>query len=93
MANVLGASVTNAHDQVTRRVRKGYLKRESQEARSLTIVRELADQILDLGPVSIVGRVATGQPVLAQENIAVGIIFITRHSGFDDGIDKRYFLW
>ena len=86
---MLGASVTNAHDQVTRRVRKEYLKRESQEARSLTIVRELADQILDLGPVSIVGRVATGQPVLAQENIAVGIIFITRHSGFDKGIDKR----
>ena len=88
-----GTSVTNAHDQVTRRVRKGYLKRESQKARSLTIVIELADQNLDLGPVSIIGRVATGQPVLAQENIAVGIIFITRHSGFDEGIENRYFLW
>jgi len=47
-------------------VRKGHLKRE---ARGLALVREPEDEITDLVPVPIVGRVAAGQPLFAEKNV------------------------
>ena len=48
---------------------KGYLKREPRKARGIAIVREPEDDIPDLVAVPIIGRVAAGQPILAEENI------------------------
>ena len=78
LADVLGISPPSAHDQVSQLVRKGYLKRESRKARGLTIVREPTDQVVDLLPVPIVGQVAAGQPILAEENIIGEVLVDSR---------------
>ncbi len=54
-------------------VKKGFLTNESKTSRTLTIINELLNNtgpVLDntLG-IPIVGRVAAGQPILAEENI------------------------
>lgn len=69
LADILGISHASVHGQVNQLVRKGYLKREPRKARGITIVREPEDDISDLVAVPIIGRVAAGQPILAEENI------------------------
>jgi len=56
-------------DQVNQLVRKGYLRREPRKARGLAIIREPEDEASDMVPIPIVGEVAAGQPIFAQENI------------------------
>lgn len=72
MLNITNAS---AHDQISQLVRKGYLKREPGKARGLTIVREPASPMLGLVSVPIIGRVAAGLPILADENV-VGEVLV-----------------
>lgn len=71
LADALGVSGPSAHALVGQLVRKDYLKRESRKARGLSIVREIDDapRKVVLVSVPIVGRVAAGRPVLADENI------------------------
>jgi repressor LexA len=69
LADILGISHASAHGQVNQLVRKGYLKREPRKARGIAIVRELEDLVPDLVAVPIVGLVAAGRPILAEENI------------------------
>ncbi len=77
LADSLGVSGPSAHALVGQLVRKDYLKRESRKARGLSIVREIDDapRKMVLVSVPIVGRVAAGQPVLAEENI-VGEVLV-----------------
>lgn len=75
LADILGISHASAHGQVSQLVRKGYLKREPRKARGIAIVREPEDDTPDLVAVPIVGRVAAGQPILAEENI-VGKVLV-----------------
>ena len=75
LADILGISPPSAHDQMSQLVRKGYVKRESRKARGLTILREPTEEVLKLRTVPIVGRVAAGQPILADENI-VGEVLV-----------------
>ena len=65
-------------DQVKQLVRKGYVRRESRKARGLTVVREPKDEVLDLLAVPIVGRVAAGQPILAEENVIGEVLVDSR---------------
>jgi repressor LexA len=69
LADILGISHASAHGQVSQLVRKGYLKREARKARGIVILRDPEDDVPDLVAVPIVGRVAAGQPILAEENI------------------------
>ncbi len=78
LADSLGISAPSAHDQVKQLVRKGYVKRESRKARGLTVLREPMDEVLDLLAVPIVGRVAAGQPVLAEENVIGEVLVDSR---------------
>ncbi len=75
LADILGISHTSAHGQVSQLVRKGYLKREARKARGIVILRDPEDDVPDLVAVPIVGRVAAGQPILAEENI-VGEVLV-----------------
>ncbi len=77
LAGRLGISHASAHEQVTQLVRKGYLKRVAGKARGLTVVREPEPEIGFLQPVPIVGRVAAGQPILAEENI-IGEVLVEK---------------
>lgn len=69
LGQMLDITNASAHDQVSQLVRKGYLKREPGKARGLTIVREPVRPVLGLVSVPIVGRVAAGLPILADENV------------------------
>ncbi len=69
LADTLGITHPSAHDQVNQLVRKGYLRREPNKARGLTVVQEPPLDTDELVPVPIIGRIAAGLPILAEENI------------------------
>ena len=69
LADILGISHASVHGQVNQLVSKGYLKREPRKARGIVIVRDPEDDNSDMVAVPIVGRVAAGQPIFAEENI------------------------
>lgn len=75
LADILGITPPSTHDQVSQLVRKGYLKREPHKARGLTILREPESGVASLIPVPIVGTVAAGQPIFAEENV-VGEVLV-----------------
>ena len=68
LADVLGITPASTHDQVNQLVRKGYLKREARKARGISVVKKAKDSVARLVPVPLVGTVAAGSPMLAEEN-------------------------
>ena len=58
---------------------RGFVKREPGRARGLTLLREPADEVIQLTTVPIVGRVAAGEPILAEENV-VGEVLVDRRA-------------
>jgi repressor LexA len=78
LADILGISHASAHGQVNQLVRKGYIRREPRKARGLAIIREPEDEISDMVSVPIVGEVAAGQPILAEENIIGEVLVESR---------------
>lgn len=75
LADELDVTAPTAHALVRQLIRKEYLKRERGKARGLTVVREIEPQPGRLVPVPILGSVAAGRPILAEENI-VGEILV-----------------
>lgn len=69
LGEMLSIRNASAHDQISQLVRKGYLKRVPGKARGLAIVREPVSPVLGLIPVPVIGRVAAGLPILADENV------------------------
>ncbi|MBI4460579.1 MAG: response regulator [Acidobacteria bacterium] len=69
LAGILGITHASTHAQVNQLVRKGYLRREARKARGLVVVREPVEEIADLVRIPLLGRVAAGRPLLAEENI------------------------
>lgn len=96
-----GISSTNGvNDHLQALERKGYIER-SPKARGIRVNREAAPGLYqgDVGTVPLVGRVAAGYPILAEENVeaeipvsghlARGKVFCLRVSGdsmIEDGI-------
>lgn len=68
LAELLGISPASAHEQINQLVRKGYIKREPRKARGLSILRDTDDGPASLVAVPLLGTVAAGHPVLAEEN-------------------------
>ena len=77
LGGILGIAATSAHQQVGQLVRKGYVRREPRKARSLEILKDPEQEVAGLEPVPIVGTVAAGQPLFAEENI-VGELLVER---------------
>ncbi|MCZ2343085.1 MAG: transcriptional repressor LexA [Bacteroidales bacterium] len=76
LADLLGISAPSAHALVGQLVRKEYLRREPLKARGLSIARELdMPPQVELVSVPIIGEVAAGIPILAQENV-VGEVLV-----------------
>ena len=69
LGDILGVAPASAHEQVNHLVRKGYLRREPRKARSIEIVEGPEHDVASLEPVPILGTVAAGQPLFAEENI------------------------
>nr|CRH06175.1 LexA repressor [Candidatus Magnetococcus massalia] len=68
LADALEIKGATVHEQLRKLVEKGYLRRMPRKARSLEIIQRDA-QPTQLVPVPIVGKVAAGFPILAQENV------------------------
>jgi repressor LexA len=69
VADHFSISVKGAYDHVTALKKKNYLKLDGKRSRAMELVREKVDE--DLGTVTkipIVGTVAAGIPILAEEN-------------------------
>jgi len=75
-----------AHDHITALKRKGFLKQEDKRPRTLGLVREKAEDKSGL-KIPILGNVAAGQPLLAEENFDGSIIM--HHSMLKK--NKKYF--
>lgn len=69
MADALGVATTSVYEQINQLIRKGYLERESGKARGLSVTEETTSLPTSLIIVPIIGSVAAGQPILADENI------------------------
>jgi repressor LexA len=69
LADLLEISPASAHEQVNQLVRKGYLKRAGGKTRGLVVVRKSQDKPARLMPIPLIGTVAAGWPVLAEEQI------------------------
>ena len=64
----LGVAAASAHQLVKQLERKGYVSREARKARSLSVVRDPEDRPEKLVPVPLIGSVAAGPALLAEEN-------------------------
>lgn len=69
LADELGITPASVYDQIVQLERKGYLKREPGKARSLVVLRAETEPLVGLVKLPLVGMVAAGQPILAEENI------------------------
>lgn len=86
-------SPNGVNNHIKALIRKGYLKRDSSRARALDIVGRIEG-------IPIIGRVAAGQPILAEENLEgyfnlhdlalSGEVFMLRVKG-DSMINARIF--
>ncbi len=69
LSSLLKISTASVHEQLDQLIRKGYLEREAGKARGLRIVREFEEIPSDLASIPLLGVVAAGSPLLAEENV------------------------
>lgn len=70
LALSLGMTAASAHESVNQLVRKGYVEREARKARSLRVVRGSEHVASELLQIPILGNVAAGCPIFAEENVS-----------------------
>jgi len=69
LGDELGISAPSVYGFIKQLERKGYVKRDPNKARGLTLIRRAQDAVAELVTIPIVGRVAAGKPLLADENV------------------------
>lgn len=69
LATALEISPASAHEQVNQLVRKGFLRRAGGKSRGLVVLRKSQDKPSRLSPIPLIGTVAAGMPILAEENM------------------------
>jgi repressor LexA len=75
LADGLSLAGPSVYEQVNQLVKKGYLQRDAGKARGLKVLRQPDGAVAELVAVPIVGAVAAGSPILAEENI-IGEILV-----------------
>jgi repressor LexA len=68
IGNFFSISVKGAHDHVTALKRKGVLKQEDKRSRTMELVGEGKNRLNRLAEIPLLGTVAAGVPILAEEN-------------------------
>src|SRR5919204_1329248 len=65
------SSSSTVHNHLTQLERKGVIKRDASKSRTVQLVEEgnLEEKRRNVVPVPLVGHVAAGQPILAEQNI------------------------
>jgi repressor LexA len=61
-------SVKGAHDHITALRKKGYLKQTDKRPRTLGLAPAIQEEFSDLVEIPLLGSVAAGMPLLAEEN-------------------------
>ncbi|MHB9124602.1 MAG: transcriptional repressor LexA [Armatimonadota bacterium] len=74
LGEILGITNASAHDQVNQLVRKGFLTREPGKSRGISIVREPLNELISLFSIPVIGKVAAGLPIFAEENVIGEIV-------------------
>jgi len=69
LADASGITKASAHEQISQLIRKGYVMRDESRARGLSVLRQPDEMAVSVLPIPIIGRVAAGEPILAQENV------------------------
>lgn len=75
LAAALGISAASVHEQVNQLVAKRYLRRVEGKTRGLVVLRKWQDKPARLVSIPLVGIVAAGPPMWAEENI-VGEVLV-----------------
>jgi repressor LexA len=75
IAAALGITMPSAYQQIGIIARKGYIRREPGKARGIVVLREPGLGFQKSVLVPIVGSVAAGQPIFAEENV-VGRVLV-----------------
>lgn len=78
LADELSITAPSVHGLIKQLERKGYLKRDSRKARGLNVVYSSEHPLLGLVEIPLVGMVAAGYPLLAQENVLGNILVDSR---------------
>ncbi|MCL2244103.1 MAG: transcriptional repressor LexA [Treponema sp.] len=68
VAENFSISVKGAHDHITAVKKKGYIKQNGKCPRTMELTRVERDENSDLAEIPLLGRVAAGIPLLAEEN-------------------------
>ncbi|MBN2077708.1 MAG: transcriptional repressor LexA [Spirochaetes bacterium] len=62
-------TVKGAYDHVKAIEKKGFIKMEQNKSRSIVIIQDEGEALVDAINIPLLGRIAAGSPVLATENI------------------------
>ncbi len=68
LAERIGRASQCAHYHIKQLIRKGYLRQEEGKSRGLTLARSLSQETSGVTKVRILGTVAAGSPIFAEEN-------------------------
>ena len=74
IADNFSISVKGAHDHITAVKRKGYIKQNGKRPRTMELTHTEIDENADLTEIPLLGRVAAGIPLLAEENFDGNIV-------------------
>ncbi len=77
LGDFLSISAASAHQLVGQLERKGYIKRDSGKARSITVSREPMQMLDALVSIPVLGLVKAGPTMLAEENL-VGHVLVSQ---------------
>jgi len=68
IADNFSISVKGAHDHITALRKKGYLKQADKRPRTMGLIHKRPDESSDVMEIPLLGSVAAGVPILAEEN-------------------------
>jgi repressor LexA len=69
LSETIGITGSSVHDQISQLIRKGYIRRDEGKSRGMAVIRDPVEVTFELIAIPLVGQVAAGQPILAEQNI------------------------
>jgi repressor LexA len=87
IAEHFSISVKGAHDHIVALRKKGHIKHTTKRPRAMELVKAKAEDYSELIPVPLLGSVAAGMPLLAEENFDGNVML--HHSMLKK--NKKYF--
>ncbi|AQT67918.1 LexA repressor [Anaerohalosphaera lusitana] len=81
LADKFGITAPSVVDRVNQLIYKGYIERTGRTPRSLRVLKRTENRPGRLKPVPIVGTVAAGMPIFAEENICGEVLVDSRTLG------------